>query len=702
MITIGCAHHDDFEGLWATVQSIVLHSGLNNDEYELVVVDNSPKDSKHRILVQGLCSWHHGAGRNVKYVDAPPHLGTTQSREAIFQYASGDTVVVMDCHVMLPIGALRNLKDRFDAGYYAKDLVSGPIYYNDLKHTSTHFADIWRGEMWGVWGSAWRCSCGAIFGTEQSCEITDDYQRKPDPHARLICYSLDPLSYQLQGITGLTRCDGCLKPFPDVPWAGHEEHLRAAGCQFLADVDDAEFDVPGQGLGLFVCRKDSWPGFNPNFRGFGGEEMYIHRKFRDRGGRTLCLSWLRWAHRFGRASGAPYPLLIADKVRNYVLGLTELGLPLDRCHRHFVEGGLFPQQAWELLVKNPEGFNTKSTLAQKKSSVDEATNRLLNRRRVENLDDLFEVVATTKRDLNEHALNIKRWAKGLDTILAVVKRREWAPLLAAGRPRSLIVGYTAEHDDLVTVLHDVISRQSEIQEFTSIPSADSLTLEPRPCDMLVIDTIHSADRVLDELRRFAPTTRKFILVRGTGAYGLKAEGSKEEPGLLIGLREFVKESPDWFVKEHHVEQYGMTLLAKAPEVRPQTPITPWPLGFGPGTELHDLLLEIGIKSVSGCGCIAYMVRMDEWGVDGCRQRRDEIAKHLREKAESWKWLEQVAQPSQRTSRAGSVIPGSSLWEQAKIAWKSVTTGLAFKVDWRDPFPGLVDEAIRLAAENGEK
>ena len=45
---------------------------------------------------------------------------------------------------------------------------------------------------------------------------------------------------------------------------------------------DAEpFDIPMQGLGLFSCRKTAWPGFHPGFRGFGGEEGYIHEKFRQ-------------------------------------------------------------------------------------------------------------------------------------------------------------------------------------------------------------------------------------------------------------------------------------------------------------------------------------------------------------------------------------------------------------------------------------
>jgi hypothetical protein len=72
-----------------------------------------------------------------------------------------------------------------------------------------------------------------------------------------------------------------------------------------ADIDGAPFDIPMQGLGLFACRRAAWPGFNPEFRGFGGEEGYIHEKFRRAGGRTLCLPFLRWMHRFTRPLGTP-------------------------------------------------------------------------------------------------------------------------------------------------------------------------------------------------------------------------------------------------------------------------------------------------------------------------------------------------------------------------------------------------------------
>lgn len=97
------------------------------------------------------------------------------------------------------------------------------------------------------------------------------------------------------------------------------------------------FEIPMQGLGIFSCRRDAWLGFHPGFRGFGGEEFYIHEKFRQAGRRCLCLPWLRWLHRFGRPAGVPYPLTLEDRLRNYLIGWDELGLPLDSIYEHFQE-----------------------------------------------------------------------------------------------------------------------------------------------------------------------------------------------------------------------------------------------------------------------------------------------------------------------------------------------------------------------------
>lgn len=96
------------------------------------------------------------------------------------------------------------------------------------------------------------------------------------------------------------------------------------------------FEIGMMGLGLFGSFKDQWLGFNEQCIGFGGEEGYIHEKYRQAGRRTLCLPWLTWLHKFHDEKKAlPYPNFMEERIRNYILNWKELGLSLDDIKNHF-------------------------------------------------------------------------------------------------------------------------------------------------------------------------------------------------------------------------------------------------------------------------------------------------------------------------------------------------------------------------------
>ena len=101
--------------------------------------------------------------------------------------------------------------------------------------------------------------------------------------------------------------------------------------------DSEPFEIPMHGCGIFAARTESWLGFNEKFTGFGGEEGYIHEKYKQNGRKIWCLPFLRWIHRFNRPRGVPYPLVIEERIRNYIIGHKELGLPYDDLIEHFKE-----------------------------------------------------------------------------------------------------------------------------------------------------------------------------------------------------------------------------------------------------------------------------------------------------------------------------------------------------------------------------
>ena len=101
------------------------------------------------------------------------------------------------------------------------------------------------------------------------------------------------------------------------------------------DIDGERFEIPMQGLAMFVCKRSEWAGFNRKFRGFGAEEGYIHYKFALNGGKTWCLPFMRWMHRFPRPNGVKYRIRWEDRIRNYLIGWSEIGRDTQSVYDHY-------------------------------------------------------------------------------------------------------------------------------------------------------------------------------------------------------------------------------------------------------------------------------------------------------------------------------------------------------------------------------
>lgn len=616
-LTIGMATFDDFHGVYFSIQALKLYHDLS--QCELIVVDNNP-GSKHGEETSRFVRHHGEKGiLGARYIPMPETLGTTQTRERVFQEAQGEAVLCMDCHVLLVPGALNRLLRYYSGNPQTRDLISGPLVYDDLKNFSSHFADEWRDEMWGTWQS-------------------DERAINPDNKA---------------------------------------------------------FEIPGQGLGLFTCRKEAWLGFNPHFRGFGGEEMYIHTKFRQAGARAMCLPALRWVHRFGRPDGPRYPLTTFNKVRNYILGHLELGLSLERVYNHFVKGeGIsdyrkgngwkpLPEEVWQHILENPIEHSTNPEAPKQTVSNMKTFGRVQPPATVTNLDELAEWVSKNKRDLDEHVGMLRRWAEKCDHVTEFTKRRESTIALLAGRPATL-VSYQTEEDELTPLAYAYAINDKEaraegggrvVENIKHLLRVNPLAENVEPIeetDLLYIDSVHSAEQLWQELTKHGGRVRRAFILRGTATFGEKAEGTNGL-GLNHAIRKWLEEHPEWFVAYYAPNQYGMTVLSKDPADKPENPFSPWPKGYGPGTEMKGILSSLHIHPSESCDCNGKANKMDEWGVEGCREHFDEIVGWMKEGAPKWNWSDKL-----------------------KAATLAVVTGLAFKLNPADPFPGIIEEAIRLA------
>lgn len=268
-MTIGMLTYDDFDGVYFSIQSLRMHHPEILSDIDLLVIDNNP-DGKHGQEVKNFIDWIKDVP--VRYIPLSDTKGTAL-RDRVFTLAETPFVLCMDCHVMFPPGSIRRLIDFMDSGRDERNLLQGPMLYDNLEIGATHMDVVWRDGMLGTWA-------------------IDD---------RALNSEADP------------------------------------------------FEIPAHGLGIFACRKDAWLGFNPKFRGFGGEECYIHEKFRRSGKKTLCLPFLRWMHRFQRPDGIPYAPIWEDRVWNYLIGHKELGMDTTMIIYHFASK--IPAINMESLVK---------------------------------------------------------------------------------------------------------------------------------------------------------------------------------------------------------------------------------------------------------------------------------------------------------------------------------------------------------------
>lgn len=149
LLTIGMAVYDDFDGVFFTIQALRMYhlQGLE-DQVEFIVVDNNPT-SKRGQAVKNFVTTKLKNGRYIEYTEKK----STSVRNEIFKNAKGKYTICVDPHVMFEQGAIKSLLEYYEANPDTKNLLQGPLWYDDLKNYSTHFEPVWRGSMYGIWGT---------------------------------------------------------------------------------------------------------------------------------------------------------------------------------------------------------------------------------------------------------------------------------------------------------------------------------------------------------------------------------------------------------------------------------------------------------------------------------------------------------------------------------------------------------------------
>jgi hypothetical protein len=548
-LTIGMAVWQDPKGVWATIQNLRaahLFQQSRLEQVEFLVVDNNPTSSES-MTTQNFC--HSIGARYVPY----DVRGTSPSRDKVFAESRTPWTMCVDSHLQFGPTFLETALRTIDLNSdNSKNLFQGVLWFDGLSHLATHMNDVWSDQMWGKWGLAWSCKCRKFrFSVVESPELP--YQAE---------------CRELVSQEPVRKCPQCQKALSMIPYSGHEKTLLDGGCQPLnLHPNEDPFEIPAHGLGMFMCPTDQWLGFHPEARGFGGEEVWYHEKVRANGGRVMCVPGLDWVHYFGPKE-QPYPLRLWEKVRNYVLEFNAVGRSLHPIWLHFVsEGHFMDQTRWDYLLESPE------TRTEWPSDITIAPPQLGGccvvgnpMEGVDTIEDCFDRVAETPRDLNEHMTELRRLASMCDFVTDVSIRKESLIAFLASEAKQVTTYCPEISDPWVKHALSLSPGKKVVHNFPS--GVGSI----EPTDMLFLNTIHTFQRLSAELLAYAPNVRRFIVIHNSTVFRDIGEDGKP-PGLLEAIRLYCRAHPEWGVVSHTDDQHGLTVLSRDPRDKKPLPST---------------------------------------------------------------------------------------------------------------------------------
>lgn len=558
LLTVGMPTYGDFPGVFMSITSITTYHQEVLPYIEIVVVDNGYGDQRvadHSRDTENLINNLQRNNIRARYIRYNQVIGTAAAKQKVVEEAAAPWTLLMDSHVILPAGTLSKVLDFVsNASNNDNNLYHGTLLSETQQPIATHFDDVWRGEMWGIWG-------------------------------------LDH-----QGI------------YPN-------------GKPFV---------IFASGLGLALFRTASWPNFHPSFKGFGGEEVYIHMKYRRQGGQVYCIPWLRWIHRFGRTGSSAPPATIIDKVRNYIIGHKDLGLSLDRVYNHFVLGknedgstykvNTIPESVWNSLVQeeidytptktmretteqnNPQTVSTpeyKQTLpdqtqAQQPQTYSNPPNQAVVQSRggcgqcgsrttttpepapyeTPTPDEIYQLLqkawqwVAEKQVQNILLVNLVH-PQLLEQLANTIPGRIYIFHHYSGiQPNTPEVAMIEKINTQFPYLEDNNPKIAAhvtfdvIETAHMIPPADVVVIYPNKYDMETVDKY---------LNAFMNKANKRIVIPGGAKYGYVTPDHK--PGLYNAIIKNTRERKQekWSVVKHIQDGYGLTVISKFPEDKPALP-----------------------------------------------------------------------------------------------------------------------------------
>lgn len=505
-LTLGTAVYDDYDGLFFTLEALRSYHDLARYQAEIVVIDNHPDgpqapDIKHYV----------GSIREVpaRLIPLREPVGTSAPRDLVFRAAEGEIVLVMDCHVVIHRGGLAALLDFFEE-HPEPALVSGPLLAYDRQATWTHLDPVWRGGMWGIWG-------------------TDP--RGLQPH-------LPPFTIPAMGL-GLFACQ-------KRHWPGFHPLARGFGgeeCYIhekIRQQGGAAWCLPALRW-VHRFHNQSRPTAYPNL-------------WRDRV-RNYILEFLE----LGRDVGEIARHFTQEHV---VITQAEFDALLAECRREWEAYLTQPIPTTTSTLppwwpSHPEGTTTAPTHAQKGCGCGQPQVHFPTLQDWVRYERQRSALGT---DLFDHLVV---FTKDCPVVVDTLAHSTSGAAILSQQPRKYIA-VSPQNPRWWWPQAAAVRGNTE----TLYVKADPRHIRVPECDCLIVSGIDQADDLLRLLELHRPTRR--VMVLGTETHG-EFSPDRTRPGLRPALRKFIRDNPGWVVVKHLDIHEGLTILSRDPADRPRTP-----------------------------------------------------------------------------------------------------------------------------------
>lgn len=555
-LSIAFPHFRDWEGLWASLQSVLYEAqeaGLL-DRIEIVVVDQS-HDTTHGEKVRGYLAGWVPVSSYVKQ----DNLGTAAAKMSCFQHARGEWVLLLDCHAALKPGSLKAIfqfaaTHRADDNLYAGVMDLGAGYHWQREQ----FAEVVR----RVWRKKFK---------------PEDFRHLATEHVQNAITRMLPFATsEEQDVAAVLGTDWGFHSHVDSVWRG-DSHGRWATDHRAARADAPLFEVDNAAGWFLFCNRAAWlhayP-YHPLMRGFGGEEGVMVKAFQARGAKCFVAPFARGTHRFGRAEPPQFPNDLKQRIFNYALAYHTLKLPdeMERMKTYFcwergrarIEGTAadFENGRRPLPLDELEGIIASAVIA-----AEQFKNQVAEQRRAaiaaagsqpptQSLEELYRLAKDTPSDFNEHVPTLMELAKQCHHVTELGTRHGTSTVaLLYAQPEKLVTVDLACADCHLGHLKAVAGKTA-----LQLVQADSRTVVIEPTELLFVDTYHVADQLREELKQHADKVSRYIALHDTVTFG--EIGEHGNPGLLVALREWMTENPHWKIIRDDQNNNGLIVLER--------------------------------------------------------------------------------------------------------------------------------------------